>query len=86
MPMRLCRPQVNYWRSPNYNVLRALVTIVIGIVFGTLFLNRGEKRCVCSAAPALLEAPTAVSSRTSMQAPWAPTPALSRACPSQGAL
>jgi len=42
--MLLKRGLVNYWRSPNYNVLRAIVTIVIGIVFGTLFLNRGEKR------------------------------------------
>lgn len=40
------RALVSYWRSPNYNVLRAIITLVCGFVFGTLFLARGNKRWV----------------------------------------
>ena len=33
-----------YWRNPPYNVLRFLVTLGMGIMFGTLYWDRGNKR------------------------------------------
>lgn len=42
----LNRGLTTYWRLPAYNVLRLIVTLVLGIFFGTLYLNKGEKMCV----------------------------------------
>ncbi len=33
-----------YWRLPQYNVLRFIVTLIMGLFFGTLFLDRGAHR------------------------------------------
>ncbi|KXZ48202.1 hypothetical protein GPECTOR_29g109 [Gonium pectorale] len=38
------RALVSYWRNPPYNVLRFLVTLGMGIMFGTLYWDRGNKR------------------------------------------
>ncbi|KAG2441719.1 hypothetical protein HXX76_003334 [Chlamydomonas incerta] len=38
------RALVTYWRNPPYNVLRFLVTLGMGIMFGTLYWDRGNKR------------------------------------------
>ncbi|KAG6677538.1 hypothetical protein I3842_14G032500 [Carya illinoinensis] len=32
----------SYWRNPRYNTIRFLLTIVIGIIFGLVFLNKGH--------------------------------------------
>ncbi|WOL03475.1 pleiotropic drug resistance protein 2-like [Canna indica] len=33
----------SYWRNPQYNAIRFFVTIVIGLIFGTLFWQKGNK-------------------------------------------
>ncbi|KAE8690066.1 Pleiotropic drug resistance protein 2 [Hibiscus syriacus] len=33
----------SYWRNPRYNAIRFFMTIVIGILFGLIFWNKGEK-------------------------------------------
>ncbi|XP_022848356.1 pleiotropic drug resistance protein 2-like [Olea europaea var. sylvestris] len=32
-----------YWRNPQYNAIRIFTTIVIGIIFGVIFWNKGKK-------------------------------------------
>ncbi|GLC47082.1 hypothetical protein PLESTM_002024000 [Pleodorina starrii] len=38
------RALVTYWRNPPYNVLRYMVTLSMGVLFGTLYWDRGNKR------------------------------------------
>ncbi|KAG2492873.1 hypothetical protein HYH03_008788 [Edaphochlamys debaryana] len=38
------RALTTYWRHPPYNVLRFLVTLGMGLMFGTLYWNRGNQR------------------------------------------
>ncbi|CAO2824077.1 unnamed protein product [Amaranthus hypochondriacus] len=33
----------SYWRNPQYNVVRFILTIAIGIIFGVIFWNKGHK-------------------------------------------
>ncbi|KAI3470595.1 hypothetical protein Pfo_027258 [Paulownia fortunei] len=33
----------SYWRNPQYNVIRFFMTTVIGIIFGVIFWNKGDK-------------------------------------------
>ncbi|XP_050281944.1 pleiotropic drug resistance protein 2-like isoform X2 [Quercus robur] len=33
----------SYWRNPRYNAIRLFVTIVIGVLFGLIFWNKGDK-------------------------------------------
>ncbi|KAL8533265.1 hypothetical protein ACS0TY_009596 [Phlomoides rotata] len=33
----------SYWRNPQYNVIRFFMTIVIGLIFGVIFWNKGNK-------------------------------------------
>ncbi|KAK8600453.1 hypothetical protein V6N12_050307 [Hibiscus sabdariffa] len=33
----------SYWRNPPYNAIRFFMTIVIGILFGLIFWNKGQK-------------------------------------------
>ncbi|KAG8647080.1 pleiotropic drug resistance protein 2 isoform X1 [Manihot esculenta] len=33
----------SYWRNPKYNAIRFFLTIVIGILFGLIFWNQGQK-------------------------------------------
>uniref|UniRef100_A0A7N2LHE1 ABC transporter domain-containing protein n=1 Tax=Quercus lobata TaxID=97700 RepID=A0A7N2LHE1_QUELO len=33
----------SYWRNPRYNAIRLLMTIVIGVIFGLIFWNKGNK-------------------------------------------
>ncbi|XP_030532381.1 pleiotropic drug resistance protein 2 [Rhodamnia argentea] len=33
----------SYWRNPQYNAIRFFMTIVIGILFGLIFWNKGEQ-------------------------------------------
>ncbi|PWA74690.1 pleiotropic drug resistance protein 2 [Artemisia annua] len=33
----------SYWRHPQYNVVRFLMTTVIGIIFGIIFWDKGQK-------------------------------------------
>ncbi|XP_077235852.1 pleiotropic drug resistance protein 2-like [Tasmannia lanceolata] len=33
----------SYWRNPQYNAVRFFLTVVIGILFGTIFWNTGKK-------------------------------------------
>jgi len=42
----LCLEKNNtlYYRSPNYNMVRFLITIVVGLLFGTLYWNQGNDR------------------------------------------
>lgn len=35
---------ISYWRSPSYNLVRMVVTVLVGIILGTLFRNAGEIR------------------------------------------
>ncbi|KAF3441700.1 hypothetical protein FNV43_RR15615 [Rhamnella rubrinervis] len=34
----------SYWRNPQYNAVRFLMTIAIGILFGLIFWDKGQKR------------------------------------------
>lgn len=44
MKLLLRRSFVQYWRTPQYNMLRFIVTLTMGFLFGTLFWARGNKR------------------------------------------
>ncbi|KAJ9181423.1 hypothetical protein P3X46_009555 [Hevea brasiliensis] len=33
----------SYWRNPQYNAIRFFLTIVIGVLFGLIFWNKGQK-------------------------------------------
>ncbi|XP_050231262.1 ABC transporter G family member 39-like isoform X2 [Mercurialis annua] len=33
----------SYWRNPQYNVVRFLLTVIIGIIFGLIFYDKGQK-------------------------------------------
>ena len=35
---------IAYWRTPEYNYIRALVTVILGFVLGTLYWKIGHKR------------------------------------------
>ena len=37
---------IAYWRTPEYNYIRGLVTVAMGFVLGTLYWKVGHKRCV----------------------------------------
>eukprot|EP00262_Sarcandra_glabra_P012496 TRINITY_DN323_c0_g1_i1.p1 TRINITY_DN323_c0_g1~~TRINITY_DN323_c0_g1_i1.p1 ORF type:complete len:1461 (-),score=277.38 TRINITY_DN323_c0_g1_i1:266-4648(-) len=39
----LWKQQWSYWRNPQYNAIRFFMTIVIGILFGSIFWNKGDK-------------------------------------------
>lgn len=40
----LSRDFTVYWRTPAYNVTRLIITILIGLVFGSLFWRKGDDR------------------------------------------
>jgi ABC-type multidrug transport system ATPase subunit/ABC-type multidrug transport system permease subunit len=40
----LARNFATYWRSPSYNLVRAVMTVVIALFFGTVFWQRGTRR------------------------------------------
>ena len=33
-----------YWRSPEYNLTRFAITILVGLIFGSLFWRQGDNR------------------------------------------
>ncbi|XP_028768400.1 pleiotropic drug resistance protein 2-like [Neltuma alba] len=33
----------SYWRNPQYNVVRFFMTIIVGVMFGLIFWNKGDK-------------------------------------------
>lgn len=33
----------SYWRNPHYNAVRFFITIVIGVIFGLIYWNKGDK-------------------------------------------
>ncbi|CAK9168101.1 unnamed protein product [Ilex paraguariensis] len=33
----------SYWRNPQYNAIRFFMTIIIGVLFGVIFWNKGQK-------------------------------------------
>ncbi|XP_061350153.1 pleiotropic drug resistance protein 2-like isoform X1 [Gastrolobium bilobum] len=33
----------SYWRNPEYNAIRFFITIVIGVIFGLIYWNKGDK-------------------------------------------
>uniref|UniRef100_A0A7N0ZRG4 ABC transporter domain-containing protein n=1 Tax=Kalanchoe fedtschenkoi TaxID=63787 RepID=A0A7N0ZRG4_KALFE len=33
----------SYWRNPHYNAIRFMMTIVVGVLFGVIFWNKGEE-------------------------------------------
>ncbi|GIL67171.1 hypothetical protein Vafri_20606 [Volvox africanus] len=35
---------ISYWRNPAYNLLRLVVTVLLGLALGTLYWDRGMKR------------------------------------------
>ncbi|KAL4578715.1 hypothetical protein LXL04_014844 [Taraxacum kok-saghyz] len=39
----LRKQHLSYWRNPQYNVTRFVTTILIGAIFGAVFLHKGEK-------------------------------------------
>lgn len=39
----LWKQYLSYWRSPAYNLMRIMHTLVSSLVFGTLFWNQGKK-------------------------------------------
>ncbi|KAI3734636.1 hypothetical protein L6452_14110 [Arctium lappa] len=39
----LWKQRLSYWRHPQYNVVRFLMTTVIGIIFGVIFWDKGQK-------------------------------------------
>ncbi|CAH1430816.1 unnamed protein product [Lactuca virosa] len=37
------KQRLSYWRHPQYNVVRFLMTTIIGIIFGIIFWNKGQQ-------------------------------------------
>ncbi|KAL4575281.1 hypothetical protein LXL04_022123 [Taraxacum kok-saghyz] len=37
------KQRLSYWRHPQYNVFRFLMTTVIGLIFGIIFWNKGQQ-------------------------------------------
>ncbi|XP_022864351.1 ABC transporter G family member 39-like isoform X1 [Olea europaea var. sylvestris] len=37
------KQHLSYWRNPQYNAIRFFMTIVIGIIFGVIFWDKGQK-------------------------------------------
>ncbi|KAL6585268.1 Pleiotropic drug resistance protein 2 [Orobanche minor] len=37
------KQHLSYWRHPQYNIIRFFMTTVIGILFGVIFWNKGDK-------------------------------------------
>ncbi|XP_068660074.1 pleiotropic drug resistance protein 2-like isoform X3 [Aristolochia californica] len=37
------KQHLSYWRNPPYNAIRFFLTIIIGVIFGTIFWNNGQK-------------------------------------------
>ncbi|KAK7343909.1 hypothetical protein VNO77_13026 [Canavalia gladiata] len=35
--------QLSYWRNPQYNVIRFIMSIFVGVIFGLIFWNKGNK-------------------------------------------
>jgi hypothetical protein len=42
----LWKQHLTYWRSPDYNLVRVVFTLLTALVFGSLFWNVGTKRWV----------------------------------------
>jgi hypothetical protein len=42
----LWKQKKSYWRNPSYTAVRLLFTIVIALMFGTMFWDLGRKTCV----------------------------------------
>lgn len=44
--LRVCLWKNNwtYWRSPQYNTVRFFFTVVVALLFGTIFWDKGTKR------------------------------------------
>lgn len=43
----LWKQNLVYWRSPSYNVMRLLFTIISALIFGSVFWDMGTKRYIC---------------------------------------
>ncbi|XP_050382974.1 pleiotropic drug resistance protein 3-like [Argentina anserina] len=39
----LWKQHLSYWRSPSYNLMRIMHTVVASLIFGTLYWNQGKK-------------------------------------------
>lgn len=39
-----CKQRWSYWRNPQYNAIRFYITVIIGILFGLIFWNAGQKK------------------------------------------
>lgn len=37
------KQQLSYWRNPQYNTIRFFLTIAVGVIFGLIFWNKGDK-------------------------------------------
>lgn len=37
------KQHLSYWRNPQYNSIRFFMTTIIGIIFGIIFWNKGQK-------------------------------------------
>ncbi|KAI4352599.1 hypothetical protein L6164_006835 [Bauhinia variegata] len=33
----------SYWRNPEYNAIRFIMTVIVGVIFGLIFLNKGDR-------------------------------------------
>lgn len=33
----------SYWRNPQYNAIRYFMTVVVGVMFGLIFWNKGDQ-------------------------------------------
>ncbi len=40
------RSLLTYWRTSSYNLIRFLITIFVGLVFGSLYYQIGMNRCI----------------------------------------
>ena len=42
MHVRLRKFNLAYWRSPSYNFVRLLVTLLVSLLYGTTYYQRGQ--------------------------------------------
>lgn len=51
---------VMYWRSPAYNLTRFLMTTLIALFYGTMYLQKGHLPASGSALPCALTCPLSI--------------------------
>ena len=45
LQLLLKKDLITYWRSPNYNTVRFVFTIILALIVGAIYWGLGNRRC-----------------------------------------